>query len=328
MTTAEQTLSPLGPLPTTVRGAQRTLDELWSQTDIETRAYTGNIIALTSPMHQDRVRAALSGLEGRFAGRQIIAVMSAAASGRMSIDAELVPQKGLYIERLTLLASPGQLRGAVLPLLRSATVNHVWWASDEPPAGPLLTELANVADQVIADTLRLDIPPTFQYALADLGWSRSAAWREALAQLFDSLDAVAALPRVNALKVWSDGRNDRPARLYAAWVASKLGWKNLDAVTFVRGSGQRQAGDLCGVELSGPGGVSFLLKADGPELVQTRVRFGSVDRTTSMMVPSMTLAEGLARVMARPERGGTFEDAWTIARASLASDAQPRSGTP
>jgi glucose-6-phosphate dehydrogenase assembly protein OpcA len=328
MTTADYTLAPLGPLPTSVRGAQRTLDELWSQTEIETRAYTGNIIALTTPKFQDRIREALSGLEGRYAGRQIIAVMAPSASGRMSIDAELVPQKGLYIERLTVLASPDQLRGAVLPLLRSATVNHVWWASEQPPTGTLLRELAGVADQVIADSLRLDIPPTFQYALADLGWSRSAAWREALAQLFDSLDAVAVLPQVDHLKVWTGGgSNDRPARLYAAWVASKLGWKDLKAVTFVRGSCQRDHSDLCGVELSGPG-VSFLLKADGPELVQTRVRFGKVDRSTTMMVPSMTLAEGLARVMARPERGGTFEDAWTLARASLATDAQPESGTP
>lgn len=313
---AASRLAPLGPLPTNVRGAQRTLDELWAQTDIETRAYTGNIIALTSPQHQDRIQEALTGLEGRYAGRQIIAVMEPAASGRMSIDAQLVPQQGLYIERLTLLANPGQLRGAILPLLRPATVNHVWWASDDPPGGPLLRELADIADQVIADSLRLDIPPARQYALADLGWSRSAAWREALAQLFDSKDAAAVLGRVSQLKVWSGGKNDRAARLYAAWVASTLGWKDLSAVTFVRGDCERQHGDLCGVELSGPG-VRFALKASGREAVRSTVKFDHANRQTSMMVPSMTLAEGLGRVMARPERGNVFEAAWTLARASL-----------
>ncbi|AWN22407.1 glucose 6-phosphate dehydrogenase [Deinococcus irradiatisoli] len=320
------TLRSLGPLPTSVRGAQRTLDELWAQTDIETRAYTGNIIALTSLHHQARIQEALAGLDGRYAGRQIIAVMEPASSGRMSIDAQLVPQQGLYIERLTLLASPGQLRGAILPLLRPATVNHVWWASDDPPGGPLLRELTDIADQVIADSLRLDIPPARNYALADLGWSRSAAWREALAQVFDSKDAAAVLSRVDHLKVWSGGRNDRAARLFAAWVASTLGWPDLRAVTFVKGDCERQHGDLCGIELGGPG-VSFLLKASGKEAVRVTVKFDHVNRKTSVMVPSMTLAEGLGRVMARPERGSVFEAAWKLARASLNEAAPTQGGT-
>ncbi len=121
-----------------------------------------------------------------------------------------------------------------MPLLRPATVNHVWWASDDPPGGPLLRELTDIADQVIADSLRLDIPPARHYALADLGWSRSAAWREALAQVFDSKDAAAVLGRVEQLKIWSGGKNDRAARLYAAWVASTLGWKDFGAVTLSR----------------------------------------------------------------------------------------------
>ncbi|AZI42412.1 glucose 6-phosphate dehydrogenase [Deinococcus psychrotolerans] len=324
--TARLSLAPLGPLPTNVRGAQRTLDELWAQTDIETRAYTGNIIALTTPNYQGRVQEALTGLEGRYAGRQIIAVMEPAASGRMSIDAQLVPQQGLYIERLTLLANPGQLRGAILPLLRPATVNHVWWASDDPPGGPLLRELTDVADQVIADSLRLDIPPARNYALADLGWSRSAAWREGLAQLFDSRDAAGMLGHVNRLKIWSGGRNDRAARLFASWVATTLGWKDLSPVTFVRGDCQRQHGDLCGVELAGKG-VSFLLKSIGPELVQSSVKFDKVNRKTTLMVPSMTLAEGLARVMARPERGSEFEAAWKLARASMDEAAPAQAGS-
>lgn len=328
--TAASGLKPLGPLPTNVRAAQRTLDELWAQTDIETRAYTGNIIALTTPNHQDRIQEALTGLEGRYAGRQIIAVMQPSSAGRMSIDAQLVPQQGLYIERLTLLANPGQLRGAILPLLRPATVNHVWWASDEPPGGPLLRELTDVADQVIADSLRLDIPPARHYALADLGWSRSASWREGLAQMFDSKDAAAALGEVNHLKVWSGGKNDRVARLFAGWIASTLGWTDFSNVTFVQGDCPRQHGDLCGVELSGKG-VLFRLKADGPELVQATAKFTrsaaemrtsssnveQVNRKTSIMVPSMTLAEGLGRVMARPERGNVFEAAWQLARDSM-----------
>lgn len=51
-------LKPLGPVDTTVRKAQATLDELWAQTNVETRAYTGNMIALTVKRHLGRVQEA------------------------------------------------------------------------------------------------------------------------------------------------------------------------------------------------------------------------------------------------------------------------------
>ena len=198
-------LKPLGPVDTTVRKAQATLDELWAQTDVETRAYTGNMIALTVKRHLGRVQEALAGLEGRYAGRQIIGVMD--GTDDLTVHAALVPQSGgLYVERLTLEASPEQLQGAILPLIRPATVNHVWWGADSRPEGTLLAELTEIADQVIVDSLTLDVPPSRHYALADLGWSRSAGWREALAQLFDSPDAARQLGRVTHLTVRHAGR--------------------------------------------------------------------------------------------------------------------------
>ena len=80
--------------------------------------------------------------------------------GDLLVHASLVPQQGgLYVERLTLEASSAQLQGAILPLIRTATVNHVWWGADSPPEGPLLSELTEIADQVIVDSLTLDVPP-------------------------------------------------------------------------------------------------------------------------------------------------------------------------
>ncbi|MEF2276699.1 glucose-6-phosphate dehydrogenase assembly protein OpcA [Deinococcus sp. YIM 134068] len=314
MTTATD-LRPLGPVETTVRRAQATLDELWAQTDVETRAYTGNIVALTVKKHRERVAEALAGLEGRYAGRQIIGVMD--GSGDVIVHASLVPQRGgLYIERLTLGASPEQLQGAILPLLRPATVNHVWWGADTKPEGVLLSELTDIADQVIADSLTLNIPPARHYALADLGWSRSAGWREALAQLFDSPDAARQLPGVDRLTVRYAGRNDLPARLFAGWVASTLGWRDLGTVEFRPARCGRENGDLCGVELSGEG-VRFTLSAADDDIARTHCHWPGIDRHTEINVPAMSLAEGLARVMARPERREIFERAWTLAKGSL-----------
>lgn len=311
----------LGPVPTTVRGAQAALDELWAQTQVETRAYTGNIVALTIRKHRERVEEALAGLEGRYAGRQIIGVMD--GGGDLKVEAALIAQPGgLYIERLTLDADPEQLQGAILPLLRPATVNHVWWGADSKPTGPLQAELTELADQVIADSLTLDIPPARHYALADLGWSRSASWREALAQMFDAPDAARQLPQVRELTVHYSGVNDLPARLYAGFVAACLGWPDLRGLTLRPGHCGRENGDLCGVELRGesPDGqpVRFALEAE-PTLSMARAvaEWGGRTRHAEVNVPPMSLAEGLAHLMARPERGEVFEQAWALAKATL-----------
>ena len=307
-------LKPLGPVNTTVRGAQAALDELWAQTNVETRAYTGNIVALTTRAHVSRVQEALAGLEGRYAGRQIIGIMD--GQDDLKVHAWLVPQEGgLYVERLVLDANAEQLQGAILPLLRPATVNHVWWGTDSKPGGVLLSELTEVADQIIADSLTLDIPPSRHYALADLGWSRAAGWREALAQVFDSPDAARQLPKTDHLTVRYSGSNDLPARLFAGFVASTLGWKNLNNVTFEEKRCKRGKGDLCGVELWGKD-AKFSLKASG-DMVTLVADFDNVHREMELHVAPMSLAQGLARVMARPERAEIFERAWQMAKASM-----------
>lgn len=312
-------LSILGPKTTTVREAQRTLDDLWNQTNVETRAYTGNIVALTVRSHLERVQEALMGLEGRYAGRQIIGVLD--GDDDVKVHASLVEQPGgIWVERLTLDASPEQLQGAILPLLRPATVNHVWWGTDTKPSGTLQKELTEIADQVIVDSLSLNMPPTGRYALADLGWSRSAPWREALAQIFDSSDAAARLREIDKLTVRYSGtragHHDLPARLFAGFVAATLGWNDFAQVD-IRGSRcERLAGDLCLVELSGKD-VRFSLSAQGGEQVEVRAEWPGMERVTQLQVPALTLADGLARVMARPERIDIFERAWALAKASL-----------
>lgn len=313
--TYARTYKTLGPVDTTVRQAQATLDQLWGQTNVETRAYTGNIVALTTRSHLQRVQEALTGLEGRFAGRQIIGVMD--GSDDLKVHASLVAQEGgIYVERLLLDANPEQLQGAILPLLRPATVNHVWWGADSKPTGTLLSELTEVADQIIADSLTLDIPPSRHYALADLGWSRAAAWREAIAQVFDSPDAARKLRQVSGLTVKYKGSNDLPARLFAGFIGSTLGWKNLEGVQFKQGRCERGKGDLCGVEMTGQD-VKFTWTATDAEMVRSLAEWPGMKRQMDIHVPPMSLAEGLARVMARPERAEIFEKAWEMAKATL-----------
>lgn len=306
----------LGPFPTSVGDAPQTLEALWAQTGVDSRAYTGNLVTLTTRRHLKRVYGALSGLEGRYAGRQIIGVMD--GRGGLKVEAALVPQPaGLFVERLTLEATPKQLQGAILPLLRPATVNHVWWAADEKPAGALLSELTELADQVILDSLNFDIPPARHFALADLGWSRSASWREALAQVFDSPEAARQLPYVDRLTVCYAGENDLPARLYAGFIADCLGWHDLSGLTLEAGRCGRENGDLCGVELAGDD-VRFSLSAEKDlDVARAEAEWDGKKRVSEINVPPMNLTEGLARVMARPDRSEVFERAWALAKATM-----------
>jgi glucose-6-phosphate dehydrogenase assembly protein OpcA len=63
--------------------------------------------------------------------------------------------------------------------------------------------------------------------------------------------------------------------------------------------------------------VGFSLSAREGDLTRVQCRWDGVRRDTEVNVPTMSLAEGLARVMARPERGESFERAWTLAKAHL-----------
>lgn len=317
-------LKPLGPVHTDVRHVQNAFDTLWDASQIETRAYTGNIIALTTSRHLKRVQDALSGLEGRYAGRQIVGVLD--GNELVGVQVSLVPQKGLYVERVILNANPEQLQGAILPLMRPATINHVWWAADDAPGGGLLRELTDIADQVIVDSLSLDVPPSTQYSLADLSWSRSAGWREAFAQIFDSPDAAQQLGKIKTLKVAYAGDTALAARLFAGWIAHTLGWKNLSAVEFTPGHCARENGDLCHVEMTGAG-VRFSLETEGKEMCRVKAEFSDVDRQTEVVLPRMSLSEGLERVMSHPERATVFESAWKLAHDSLGKAAQGK-GSP
>jgi glucose-6-phosphate dehydrogenase assembly protein OpcA len=312
-------LKPLGPVHTDVRHVQTSFDAMWDQAQIETRAYTGNIIALTTSRHLKRVQDALTGLEGRYAGRQIVGVLD--GNDLVGVQVSLVPQKGLYVERVILNANPEQLQGAILPLMRPATINHVWWAADDAPGGTLLRELTDIADQVIVDSLSLDVPPSSHYALADLGWSRSAGWREALAQIFDSPDAAMQLGGLDKLKVAHAGDNDLAARLFAGWIAHTLGWNDLTRAQIVATHCDRENGDLCHIELSGSAEdgseVRFSLETEGKEMCRIRAEFAGVDRLTEVVIPRMSLSEGLERVMSHAERAPVFEAAWKLAYDSM-----------
>ncbi|WP_261664339.1 glucose-6-phosphate dehydrogenase assembly protein OpcA [Deinococcus sp. Marseille-Q6407] len=298
----------LEPRLTTVRGAENTIGELWDCLGVQTRAATGNLVALTERTHLKKVEAALAGLQGRYAGRQIIGVLE--GSDVVEVQVSLVPQEGgRYVERLVLEADEEQLRGAILPLLRPATLNYIWWAAERRPGGPLLAELTELADKVICDSLTLEICPGRHYALADLGWPRLSGWREALAQVFDRPEAARQLPGLHELHLTYAGQNALPAQLFGAWVADTLGWPHLDAVLIESEDCGRENSDLCRAELLGPD-ARFVLEADEGGTLHTHAEWPEGSFQTSMHLRRMTLAAGLAEALADVHSYPAFERAW------------------
>lgn len=303
----------IGPATTEVRKVQLALDDLWTRAHVESRAYTGNLVAITEKKHVSRVEEALDGVAGRHAGRQIVGVVDGEET--VTVRVSLVPQGEVYVERLVLDANAEQLRGAILPLLRPATKNHVWWAADAPPSGDLLHELAELADQVIADTLRLDLGPLgARCALADLGWARTSTWREATALLFDAPDAAARLPHLKRARVLYAGGNDRPARLFGGWLGSKLGFGDpANVLVEPDPDSARENGDLSGVELLG-GDAVFRLWAGPGDAVRCESRFGNVDRVAEVLLRTPGLSEGLGLIMDQPQQNDNFLDALAFAK--------------
>ncbi|ADY26680.1 Glucose-6-phosphate dehydrogenase subunit [Deinococcus proteolyticus MRP] len=305
----------LKPRLSTVRGAEQAIGELWDSLGVQTRAATGNLVALTERAHLKKVEGALAGLQGRYAGRQIIGVLDGDDADEVQVTVSLVPQEGgRYVERLVLSAGEEQLRGAILPLLRPATLNYIWWAAERRPGGPLLTELTELADKVICDSLTLDISPGRHYALADLGWPRLSGWREALAQLFDRPEAARQLPGLSELRLTYAGQNPLPAQLYGAWVADTLGWPGLGTVTVESDDCGRENGDLCGVELSGAG-TRFLLEAGEGGVIHARAEWSGGGFQSSLHLRRLPLTAGLAELLADARPHPAFERAWARVRA-------------
>lgn len=303
---------PVGPHLTTVRKAEQTIVELWDSLGVQSRAATGNLVALTERAHLGKVEQALAGLQGRYAGRQIIGVLDATGgSGGVEVQVSLVPQDGgRYIERLVLEADEEQLRGAILPLLRPATLNYIWWAVERRPGGPLLAELTELADKVICDSLTLDISPGRHYALADLGWPRLSGWREALAQVFDRPEAAQQLPGLHELRLSYAGQNSLPAQLFGAWVANTLGWPQRSAISIEAAECNRENGDLCRVELLGPG-AQFVLEAVEGGVIQSSAQWVGGGFQTNLHQRRMPLAAGLAELLSDPRPHPAFERAWS-----------------
>ncbi|WP_189089607.1 glucose-6-phosphate dehydrogenase assembly protein OpcA [Deinococcus ruber] len=310
-----------GPEATDVRHVDHALARLWQQAGVQLHVAAANLLVVTEAAHLKRVRETLNALGAGDTGRQVIVLLEDNVSGR-STEVSLVGVQHNYLERVETGAQAGVLEQIASELLRPATLTHVWWACDQPPMPHVLGAVGRMADQLILDTTDLKTHAQVNCLISDLAWARTARWRELTAQLFDDPLAVAQLGHLETASITFCGADIRPARLYGAWLADRLGWPDLQRVHLKAQEADRERGDLSATELSGPA-IRFCIRASGP-LAQGEVVYGGHTRRFEVPLLPMTLAQGLKDLMCSPVRDEQFIRALgLLRRASVSQPVSP-----
>jgi glucose-6-phosphate dehydrogenase assembly protein OpcA len=335
------TIHPVGPVVTDLPHVESALLHLWQTVDQDLHFITANLLVITQPRHLERVRSVLNEVGAAYTGRQVILVVG---EPDRSLQVALVAaERGSFIERIEAPARLEQLPSLAALLLRPATLNHLWWASDEAPPPAVLKALARSADQLIIDSRLLPEGAAAPCLLADLAWARTARWRELSAQFFGDPLAARRLHELGHVTIEYAGEVARPAAYFAAWLADALGWPDLSRVTQrritqrqvtqrrvspVRKSDDLSSETLSPVALSGPT-ARFQLHACGPLLHGDIHKDGHEDgrdRIFEVRLPPLSLAEGLSTLLRSPVRDEAFVRASALLRRERADCLPLRSG--
>jgi glucose-6-phosphate dehydrogenase assembly protein OpcA len=142
-------------------------------------------------------------------------------------------------EQITILGegiSEQGIANAVLANLDYDLPLTLWWQGCLP-AAPEST-LWNIVDRLIFDSREwkdvaeqlhslhaIKAKNTRRLALADLNWTRLLPFRMAIAQCFDFAESLAALAKIESLRIIHDPQSLSTARMLACWMAAQLGWK-------------------------------------------------------------------------------------------------------
>jgi hypothetical protein len=134
-------------------------------------------------------------------------------------------------------AAARRLPSTARSLLVGDLPTTLWWATPEAPVlgGAFYTELAQMADQVIFDSLGWLEPVRSMAAMArlrqerplvtDVCWRRLRGWRRMLAQGFDPAFAPGAIAHVGQLTLEHGPHGLTQCWLLIGWLACRLGWQ-------------------------------------------------------------------------------------------------------
>jgi glucose-6-phosphate dehydrogenase assembly protein OpcA len=148
----------------------------------------------------------------------------------------------IYSEHVTVRAGSAGIRrlpSAVRSLRLGDLATALWWTPPEAPplSGTLFGELAELADQIIYDSVAWTDPLRQLLATAnwvgrgqakisaDLAWRRPRLWRRLIAQSLDPAYAPGALQGITEIQIEHGPHALTQAWLLIGWLALRLGWQ-------------------------------------------------------------------------------------------------------
>jgi glucose-6-phosphate dehydrogenase assembly protein OpcA len=142
-----------------------------------------------------------------------------------------------------------RLASAVIPLLVPDLPVFLWWTGTPPLGSRSFADLLRLADRLVVDSAdfarpevtlpiiaRISEAARGRFGLTDLNWTRLTPWREVATAFFDVPSWRPFLDGITGLRVGfavdMDGRDIHPSQalLFVGWLASRLGWRPLEAL--------------------------------------------------------------------------------------------------
>jgi glucose-6-phosphate dehydrogenase assembly protein OpcA len=249
-----------------------------------------------------------------------------------------------------------RLASAVIPLLVPDLPIFLWWTGTPPLGSRSFGDLLRLTDRLVVDSADFARPETTlpiiariseaargRFGLTDLNWTRLTPWREIATSFFDVPSWRAFLDGITGLRVGfavdMDGRDIHPSQalLFVGWLASRLGWRPLEALApseaggllfaIARPDGARimvrvrprfeqglAEGDISGIRLQATGAhqqAEFVVKRQPDPRHQTATVFLDGERRweRTMPLPSPAIVELIGEELSILGSDRTYEAA-------------------
>ena len=246
--------------PVKIDAVESELEAMWRTMNAQVAANSGHAVARNSvmtlvviarsPEEANALRSRIHAVNTQHPSRAIVVSANPRAdtSGiNAFVGAYTTPDSSCYGEDIVIDATSDAVRhlpGVILPLIVTGLPSYLWWTGTPPWGTELLESIVDGSDRFFVDLGECDQSAAAVAALDDLvrrkaarcaigemGWTSHSAWREIIAQFFDSTDTMPYLSAIERVSVdFAAGDVDAPfnssqAYLLAGWLGARLGWQ-------------------------------------------------------------------------------------------------------
>lgn len=225
---------------------ERALAALWKPPtdaagiEVASRVCVSNLLVVGRAADWGRFADVLGSLSPLYPSRTVILLLGDspdAAEARATVSALChVPQSGrpqVCCEQIVVRTGPCEaddLHRTLLPMLEADVPTMCWWTLDPNSCSGLSATVRTVSDRLILDAGLVGLSHLDsggRCTVRELGWYRTARWREFIAGMFDvtGREALDAIDRVDIEMESASAENHVDAIWLAAFLAGQLGWR-------------------------------------------------------------------------------------------------------